>query len=143
MKTLTKLAPLLVYALIFTVSIAIAQNPIPIIQQRAYLFEYGHYENNRQDMILDTLVSTTVEIKVYEDVILINSEAKQEYSLGLTLDKQNNDNYYYSSTESIDQDGDTCNIIIHYDILLLLYNIIVIYILLLLQDILLYIRIYY
>lgn len=127
MKTLTKLAPLLVYALIFTVSIAIAQNPIPIIQQRAYLFEYGHYENNRQDMILDTLVSTTVEIKVYEDVILINSEAKQEYSLGLTLDKQNNDNYYYSSTESIDQDGDLCNVIIHYDKLSKVYKITIAY----------------
>jgi len=127
MKTINKLAPLLVYALIFSVSIAIAQSTIPITQQKANLFEYGHYENNRQDMILDTLIKTTVEVKVYEDILIINSQANQSYTFGSTLEKRNTEELYYVSMESIDQDGDLCNVIIHYDKISKIYKITIAY----------------
>jgi hypothetical protein len=115
MKRLNKLIPFLVYALVFTISIAIAQNKIPTIQGKSYKFEYGHFESNRQTMVCDTTIDCNIDIKIYEDAVLVDSKLRQDYTLGLTLDKENDDNHYLLSIEAIDQDRDLCNVIIYYN----------------------------
>jgi hypothetical protein len=115
MKHLPQLAAYVVYTCLFSISMGMTQNAVPVLKQKANKFEYGHFENNRQDMMVDTTLLTTVEISIYADSLLIDSKTQQKYLFAATLNKDDYKSYYDLSVDALDQDGDICNVLIHHD----------------------------